>query len=72
MGGADGRRHTLVLPVKESRSILLSSAIALPISAPPETVLQIAPGKLLADNTSATIFVIARQTRGAVGGVFLY
>ena len=60
-----------MLPVKDSRSTLLSSAIARPISAPPATVLHMAPGKLLADKTCPTIFATARQTRGAVGGVFL-
>ena len=61
-----------MLPVKDSRSTLLSSAIAPPISAPPATVLHMAPGKLLADKTCPTIFATARQTRGAVGGVFLH
>ena len=45
--------HTLtfVLPVKESRLILLSLAIASPISAPPQTVVQMAGGRSFADNT---------------------
>jgi hypothetical protein len=62
---------TLVLPVNETKGILMSRAIAWPISVPPQKDVKIAPGKLFFSNTLATIFVIAIVISGVVGAPFL-
>jgi len=61
---------TFVLPVKETREIFSSSAIACPISAPPVTILQIAPGKLFLSKTRSRIFVNAILKSGVEGAPF--
>jgi hypothetical protein len=63
--------NTLVLPVNETKGILVSTAIAWPISVPPQKAVKIAPGKLFFSNTLATILVIAIVISGVVGAPFL-
>lgn len=65
------RRVTLVLPVNETRGIRSSFAMALPISAPPQTHVKMAPGSLFFSSTSAMIFVVANVTSVVVGAPFL-
>ena len=61
----------MVLPVKDNILILLSLAIASPISAPPHTVLHTAPGKLLSDRTLFITLVTAIHERDVLGAAFL-
>lgn len=63
--------NTFVLPVNETKGILVSRAIAWPISAPPQKAVKIALGKLFFSNTLATILVIAIVINGVVGAPFL-
>lgn len=60
----------LVLPVKESNLMRGSAAIAFPMSAPPLHKLATAPGSLFFSKTSATIFVVAMDTREVVSDPF--
>ena len=62
---------TFVLPVKDSRLILLSFAMASPISTPPHTVVQTAGGRLLAARTCWTMREMAMEVRGVEGAPFL-
>jgi hypothetical protein len=57
--------------VNETKGILVSRAIAWPISAPPQNAVKIALGKLFFSNTLATILVIAIVINGVVGAPFL-
>merc|ERR1712071_329353 len=61
---------TLVLPVKETKGIRTSFAMAIPTSAPPLTRLHMAPGKLFCSRTSAIILVVATLHRGVEGAPF--
>ena len=61
---------TAVDPVKDTRGILLSCAMAFPISAPPQHNVDTAVGKLFFSKTDATIFVTATDTKGVVGAPF--
>ena len=61
---------TLVLPVKEIRGNWGSFAIALPTSAPPQIMLQMAPGRLLSSKTLATILLVAMLQSGVDGAPF--
>lgn len=63
---------TLVLPVNETSGIRASFAMALPISAPPQTQVKMPPGSLFLSNTSAMILVVAKVTKGVVGAPFLH
>jgi hypothetical protein len=63
--------NTLVLPVNETKGILVSREIAWPISVPPQKAVKIAPGKLFFSNTLATILVMAIVISGVVGAPFL-
>lgn len=58
------------LPVKDNSFILSSAAIAFPISAPPQHKAATAPGKLFLSRTSATILVVATDTKGVVSDPF--
>ena len=59
-----------MLPVKLTNGNLVSFAICLPNSAPPQTKLQIAVGNLFALKTSETKLVTAIEVRGVVGALF--
>lgn len=60
-----------MLPVNETKGILVSREIAWPMSAPPQNAVKIEPGKLFLSNTLATILVIAIVINGVVGAPFL-
>ena len=66
-----GFEQTFVLPVNETKEILASLEMASPISAPPQTVVKMAPGRLFFSNTSTIIFVVAIVTKDVVGAPFL-
>lgn len=59
-----------VLPVNDNNLILLSAAIALPMSAPPQHKVATPPGRPLFFSTSATILVVATATKGVVSAPF--
>lgn len=63
---------TLELPVKDTKGMRVSFAIASPISAPPHMAVKMAPGKLFFSKTSATSLVIAIVINGVVGAPFLW
>lgn len=50
--------------------MLVSAAIAFPISAPPQQRLAMAPGNLLFSKTSAIILIVAIDTKGVVSALF--
>lgn len=60
-----------MLPVKETNGILVSLAMASPISGPPQTQVKIPPGSPFLSRTSAISFVVAIETRDVVGAPFL-
>jgi hypothetical protein len=62
---------TAVLPVKESKLILSSAAIACPTSAPPVTKAQMEPGRLFSLRTRSKILVTATLVKFVVGAPFL-
>lgn len=64
--------NTLELPVKDTKGMRVSLAIASPISAPPHMAVKMAPGKLFFSKTSATSLVIAIVISGVVGAPFLW
>mmetsp|Transcript_64943 Transcript_64943/g.153506 ORF Transcript_64943/g.153506 Transcript_64943/m.153506 type:complete len:376 (-) Transcript_64943:218-1345(-) len=61
---------TCVDPVKDTRSMFLSSTSAWPTSLPPHTSVATAPGCPLRSRTSAMIFCVATAKRLDVGAVF--
>jgi hypothetical protein len=67
----DGYDNTLVLPVKDTRGIRVSFAMASPISAPPHTQVKIAPGSPFLSKTSAMSRVVAMLIKGVDGAPFL-
>ncbi len=61
---------TPVEPVKEMRGRRLSCDMALPTSAPPQTKLHTAVGRLLFSSTFVTILVVAILHSGVDGAPF--
>lgn len=61
---------TLVDPVNETKSTLLSSTIFYPIFPSPTIKLKIPPGKLFLSNTSTMILVVATETKFVVSEPF--
>lgn len=63
---------TFVLPVNDTRGILVSLEIASPMLDPPQNAVKIAAGRSFFSRTSATNFVIAIVINGVVGAPFLF